>query len=102
LKATWYKNDEAKHMVNQKMALQKSPAGRRGPFQRWVGLAIGFAALWLLAFVVLPLGQRLPFVAPWMKIVSEVDINTTAYWYTQSEETAEGAMLVKNKMEAMK
>jgi len=88
-------------MVKRKVC-KRPPADGRAPLRGWLGLAIGFAALWLLAFVALPLGQRLPFVAPWMKVISEADINTTAYWYTQSEETAYAAMLVRNKMEAMK
>lgn len=88
-------------MVNQGMTLQKTPADRRGLLQGWLGLAMGLAALCFMAFVALPLGQRLPFVGPWMAIISEADINTTAYWYTQSEETAEAAMLVRNKMEAI-
>jgi hypothetical protein len=55
-----------------------------------------------MAFVALPLVQRLPFVAPWMKVIAEADVNTNAYWYTQSEETAEAALLVRNKMKAVK
>jgi hypothetical protein len=65
-------------------------------------LALGLAALWFLTFVALPLGQRLPFVAPWMAIVAETDINTSAYYYTQLDETAEGALFVRKKLEGIK
>ena len=89
-------------MITRENAPQMGSAGKWRPLKGWINLLMGLAVLWFLAFVALPLGQRLPFVAPWMTIISEADINTTAYWYTQSEETAEAAMLVRNKMEAMK
>ena len=79
------------------------PPGRgRGPLKGWLGLAFGLAALWFLTFVALPLGQKLPFVAPWMAIVAERDINASAYYYTQLDETAEGSLFVRKKLEGMK
>ena len=84
------------------MLYQSPPGHGRGPLKGWLGLAFGLAALWILTFVALPLGQKQPIVAPWMAIVAETDINTSAYYYTQLDETAEGALFVRKKLEGIR
>ena len=64
----------------------------------WFRLGLGLAAFWLLTYVVLPLGQRLPLVEPVMQVIEEADIPAGQYWYTQSEETAQGVMYVRNTL----
>ena len=41
------------------------------------------------------MGQRLPLVNPVMQVVAEADIKVGQYWYTQSEETAQGVRHVR-------
>jgi hypothetical protein len=69
-----------------------------GPLRGWLGLVTGLAAFWLLVFVALPLAQRLPLVRPVMEIITEADVDAGSYWYTQSEETTQGALYVRNKL----
>jgi len=72
-----------------------------GPKQRstlrgWFGLAAGLGFLWVMAYVVLPYGQTLPYIQPVMRVIAESDVHAGAYWYTQSEETAVRQMYVRN------
>jgi hypothetical protein len=76
----------------------KESSRKRAGWRGWLGMGMGIAALWFLVFVALPLGQRLPLVAPIMQIIAEADINAGSYWYTQSEETTQGAMHVRNAL----
>jgi hypothetical protein len=76
-------------------------ADRGNVLGNWVRLALGLAALWLLTFVILPLGQRLPVVEPVMQAIVKADIKATQYWYTQSEETAYSAMYLRHTLEGM-
>jgi hypothetical protein len=75
--------------------------GRGGSLRGWMRLGLGVAALWLLTFVVLPLGQRLPVVEPVMQAIIKADIKATQYWYTQSEETAYSAMYVRHTLDGI-
>jgi hypothetical protein len=74
---------------------------RCNPLRGWIKLGIGVAALWLLTFVLLPLGQKAPIVEPMMSIIVKADINAGSYWYTQSEETAYGAMYVRKTLDGV-
>jgi hypothetical protein len=79
-------------MHNDYGSRQRSVSG----IVRWTGLGLGIAAFWLLTFVILPQGQRLPLVEPVMKAIADSEIDAGSYWYTQSEETAYGALYVRN------
>lgn len=81
-----------------KKAFVKMGAASRGALRGWLGLTIGLACIWFLAFVALPQGSKLPLVEPVMKAISEADINASAYWYTQSEETPGAAMFVRTRV----
>jgi hypothetical protein len=75
--------------------------GKGKTLRGWMQLGLGVAALWLLTFVVLPLGQRLPVVEPVMQAIVKADIKATQYWYTQSEETAYSAMYIRHTLDGM-
>lgn len=62
----------------------------------WFGLAAGLGFIWVMAYIVLPYGQTLPYIQPVMRVIAESDVNAGTYWYTQSEETAVGQMYVRN------
>jgi hypothetical protein len=72
--------------------------GGNRPWHGWLGLGIGLAAMWFLTFVALPQIQRLPIINPVMEAIAESGINAGSYWYTQSEETAYGAIYVRNTL----
>jgi hypothetical protein len=72
------------------------------PLHGWIGLGLGVAAFWFLTFVLLPLGQRLPMVEPVMEAIAVAELKPNQYWYTQSEETAQGAMHVRNTLDGLK
>lgn len=69
---------------------------KRGGVRGWFGLALGLAAIWVMAYVVLPWGNRLPLIAPIMQAIEVSGIDAGTYWYTQSEETAVAQMYVRH------
>jgi hypothetical protein len=75
--------------------------GARGALRGWVQLGLGVAAFWLLTFVLLPMAKRLPVVEPVMQVIAESDIPAGQYWYTQSEETAQGVMYVRHTLDGI-
>ena len=76
----------------------RNPRGQRGKSRGLTGLAFGILAFWLLTYVVLPAGQKLPVVKPVMDVLIAEEVDSGAYWYTQSEETAVGAMYIANTL----
>lgn len=68
----------------------------KGALRGWLGLALGVGLIWTAMYVVLPWGKTLPYIKPIMTAIDASDIDTTAYWYTQSEETAIAQMYVRN------
>ena len=81
------------HKVN---VVSEKVLQKRGKLRGWIGLATGLALIWALAFVILPWSSKLPLIAPVMQAIAVSDINTGAYWYTQSEETAIAQMFVQH------
>jgi hypothetical protein len=75
---------------------QKPDSPGRGRLRGWFGLTMGLAAIWVMAYVVLPWGNRLPLIAPIMQAIQVSGIDAGAYWYTQSEETAVAQMYVRH------
>ncbi|MEX1301276.1 MAG: hypothetical protein AB1Z38_02585 [Desulfotignum sp.] len=69
---------------------------QRSRLRGWFGLAAGLAVIWIMAYVILPWGNRLPLVAPIMQAIEVSGIDAGAYWYTQSEETAVAQMYVRH------
>lgn len=77
------------------------PTGASSKARGLMGLGLGILAFWLLTYVVLPAGQKLPVVKPVMDVLIAEDVDAGSYWYTQSEETAVGAMYIKNTLVAL-
>ncbi len=69
---------------------------------KWLHFGLCIMAFWLLVFVVLPLGQRLPLVKPVMGVIKESGVDVSAYFYTQSEETAYAVMFVNSTVNGVK
>lgn len=67
--------------------------------QGWLRLAVGIGLIWIATYIVLPWCQTLPYIRPVMQVIKESDIHTTAYWYTQLEETAIGQMYVQHSIQ---
>ncbi len=67
---------------------------KRKKIRGWLRLAAGLAMIWIMAYVVLPWGNKLPFIAPIMQAIEVSGIDAGTYWYTQSEETAVAQMYV--------
>jgi len=86
-----------KHKADETTTIvQKPDSPRRGRLRGWFGLAMGLAAIWIMTYVVLPWGNRLPLVAPIMHAIETSNIDAGTYWYTQSEETAVAQMYVRH------
>jgi hypothetical protein len=60
---------------------------------------IGVAMIWMFMFVALPWVKTLPVINPIMKIIAEADIDTTQYFYTQSEETFQAGPRIQFRLE---
>ncbi len=73
-----------------------------GVFGKLARFTFGLAVFWVLVFVVLPLGQRLPLIKPVMEIIVESGVDAGAYFYTQSEETAYAVMYVNHTVNGVK
>ena len=78
--------------------VSRTPMGGTGKARGLMSLGLGILAFWLLTYVALPAGQKLPLVRPVMDVLIAEEVNSAAYWYTQSEETAVGAMYIKNTL----
>lgn len=65
-------------------------------WRAWLALAVGLGLIWALAYVVLPLGQALPHIQPIMESIDRANIDVGSYWYTQSEETAQAQLFIRN------
>lgn len=72
---------------------------KRGKVRKWLGLAAGLALIWTVAYVILPWGNKLSFIAPIMQAIEVSGIDAGAYWYTQSEETAIAQMYVRHAID---
>jgi hypothetical protein len=83
-------------MKRRESSTTRKPSG--GRTRRWMGLGVALGAMWVMVYVVLPWGQNLPFVRPVMQIIADADIDAGTYFYTQSEETAQAQMFVRNTM----
>jgi len=81
--------------------ISQAPNGPSSKARGLMGLGLGIFAFWLLTYVVLPTGQKLPVVKPVMDVLIAEDVDAGSYWYTQSEETAVGAMYIKNTLVAL-
>lgn len=79
----------------------RMPTGARSKARGLAGLGLGILCLWILTYVILPAGQKLPLAKPVMDVLIAEQVNSAAYWYTQSEETAVGAMYVKNTLASL-
>ena len=79
----------------------RNPRSPRGKSRGLTGLGLGILCLWILTYVILPAGQKLPLAKPVMDVLIAEQVNSSAYWYTQSEETAVGAMYVKNTLASL-
>jgi hypothetical protein len=44
-------------------------SGNRDILRRWLGLAAGLALLWTVAYVILPWGNKLPYIEPIMQAI---------------------------------
>ncbi|MFO7728622.1 MAG: hypothetical protein R6X11_09870 [Desulfonatronovibrio sp.] len=64
-------------------------------FNRLSKFVAGALMIWLLIFVVLPWAQKLPLIKPIMEIITEADLDTNQYFYTQSEETYQAGPQIK-------
>jgi hypothetical protein len=71
----------------------------RDILRRWIGLAAGLALIWTVAYVILPWGNKLPYIEPIMQAIEVSGIDAGAYWYTQSEETAVAQMYVRHAID---
>ncbi len=69
---------------------------------RWLRFGLCLGIFWLLVYVVLPQGQRLPVVKPVMDVIVASGVDAGAYFYTQSEETAYAVMYVNNTVNGVK
>lgn len=83
-------------MKRRESSTTQKPSG--GRMRRWMGLGAALGAMWVMVYVVLPWSQNLPFVRPVMQIIADADIDAGTYFYTQSEETAQAQMFVRNTM----
>ena len=81
------------HATNHRLS---GGARAKGLLRGWIGLAAGLGLIWAMAYVILPWGQTLPPVRPVMQAIEEAGVDAGAYWYTQSEETADAQMYVRN------
>ena len=59
----------------------------------------GVAMIWMFMFVALPWAKTLPVIKPIMDIIVEADIDTTQYFYTQSEETFQAGPRIQFRLE---
>lgn len=80
---------------------REQPGGRAarpssGKVGGWCNLILALGLFWLLAQVVLPWGQTLPALQPFMTAIRDADVDVTTYWYTQSEKTAEAEIYIRN------
>jgi hypothetical protein len=66
----------------------------------WFRLFAGLGAVWILAYVLLPWVSGLAAVRPVMEVLEEAGGDATAYFYTQSEQTALAQMHVRNVLAA--
>ncbi|MFU8818351.1 MAG: hypothetical protein ACNA74_01355 [Desulfurivibrio sp.] len=64
----------------------------------WSRLLLGLGLFWLLTWVVLPWGQGLPVLQPVMAAIGEADVDTSTYWYSQSEKTAGAENYIRNTL----
>lgn len=71
-------------------------SGKNGSLRGWFGLAAGLAVVWMMAYVVLPWGQTLPYIRPVMEAIVDSNVDSGTYWYSQCEDTAVAQMYVQN------
>jgi len=57
--------------------------------KKWFRLFVGFACIWAFMFVLIPSFDDLPVVKPLIDFIEERDMNATALFYSDAEETAE-------------
>lgn len=72
--------------------MMKFFGGRRQPpttFKNWMAFATSILLLGLFAFGFVPWWNQLPMVAPLSRYIEENDIEASALFYTEVEETAE-------------
>lgn len=88
-------------MIKPNIANASTPAGGN-KLRGWLGLAIGLGFIWMMGFVILPWGQTLPHIRPIMASIEQSNIDAGTYWYTQSEETAQAQMFVRNAIRKLR
>ncbi|MFH7319829.1 hypothetical protein ACHHRT_04355 [Desulfurivibrio sp. D14AmB] len=71
---------------------------RKQASRGWAGLLLGLGLFWLLTWVVLPWGQNLPGLQPVMAAIIAADVDTSTYWYSQSEKTAGAENHIRNAL----
>jgi hypothetical protein len=70
----------------------------RSRLSGWLRLGLGLGVLWVLAYALLPWASGLSPVRPIMEALAESGADPTHYFYTQSEETAQAQMYVRNTL----
>lgn len=73
--------------------------GRRKPHARWkdwAGLLLGLSLILVFMFVIAPLFRHIPYVRKLVDYAEEMDINTSALFYTEIEESSEAEAYLLN------
>ena len=76
-------------------------AGRRKPPARWkgwAGLMFGVVLILVFIFIIAPLIRRIPYVRVIVDYAEENDIDTSALFYTELEESAEAESIMRDTL----
>jgi hypothetical protein len=63
---------------------------------RWIALGLCVLVVWVVMFVIAPMGQRLASIRPLADYIDETGINASALYYTGVPETAEAEMYLRH------
>jgi|GEM_PF-2029715 len=74
----------------------EGPEEKAALLKRWFRLFVGFGCIWAFMFVLIPSFDNLPAVEPLMEFIKERDMNATALFYSDVEETAEAQNYLMN------
>ena len=73
--------------------------GKQAGWRAWARLALGLACAWAFVFVVAPGVRRIEPIKAVLDSVRENDIDATALFYTDAEESSEAEFVLRHRLD---
>ncbi|NLI83370.1 MAG: hypothetical protein GX443_17030 [Deltaproteobacteria bacterium] len=89
---------ETRHFHNRRTVCGSRPSDPHQGVHPWLKLLLGVLLIGIFMFALMPLAGYLPGAVTMGRVIDERDLRATAIYYTDLEESAEGAETIRDSL----